>query len=221
LNPDFFIFKNKESFKSTSSENYYLNKQFIEERNKNSRLVEFLKTELNEISETQESLRETLLETSGGLRIRVKIKTSFEIIARSSREIFVEIMDEGKNLDDLSTQDLLELLNFVFDEDAESLGKYLESFKDDELRASILYPKSCDGECVRNFQGLYSTWRKILKKVFRKWNRRFKRFRNCDRKRWKMTWAFNRASRKVPIRIRRVLRNYFQYIVVNQICKTF
>lgn len=221
LNPEFFIFKNKVMYETRSSDEEFLERELVDLKTKNSRLIEYLQTELNEMSESREKLRETMIQTSGGLRVRVKVRESFEIIARAEREIFVEILDEGKTLDDLSASDIFELLSFVFDEDARSLGKYLERFKDDELRTALLYPSKCGNDCLMSYRGLYGIWRKIVRKCFRKWDRRIKNFRNCDKKRWKMAVAFRKASRGVPLRLRKQLRNYYQYMVIDQICKAF
>ena len=221
LNGDFFVYKNKFAQSSNSSELAFLKTQIKDLKDNDSRMIQFFQQEIREISQSQETLKEQILETESGLRIKLKIKTSFKIIVEAKREIFWEILDGQGSLDDISTEEMLEILKFAFNDDVISLGKYLEEFRDDSLRTSVVYPDSCDGRCITAYEGMYSLWAKAIKKTFKAWNMKFKYFKNCDRKRWKMAQKFDNVISRFPGRFRRELRDYFKYMVISQICKTF
>ena len=221
MNPDLFVFRNKVMSETSDRDASYLKKSISDLKTEDSRLFRFLKEELREIKQSQATLREQILETGSGLRIKVKIQTSFEIIMRANRRVFVEVLSEGDNLESFSVDDFREMLNFAFEGHVQSLAQYLENFKDDSLRTALLYPSSCNKQCIDNYMGLYLIWNKALKKTFRRWNLRFKYYTNCDRKRWRMTQYFNQITRRYPVRVRNQLRDFFKFVVVSQICKPF
>ena len=221
LNIDFFVFKNKEMFETNTRDEEFLKTAIVDLKSEDSRLVEFLQEELQEISFSQNTLKEQILQTGSGSRIRVKIETSIEIIVSARRTGFVEILDGKNDLKTLSTEEILEILKFVFEENPQALGEYLRRFKDDSLRTSVLYPESCGRQCTSNYLGLFKIWRRIVNRVFKRWNMKFRHFKNCDRKRWKMRQVFDRLVRRYPTSIKRQLTRYFKYIVIQQICKAF
>ena len=221
LNGDFFVFKNKIEESNNSKDLEYLKTQIKDLKKIDKRIIQFFKEEIREISKSQETLKEQILETEGGLRLKLIIKTSFEIIVKAKKEVFFEIIDGSGSLDDITTEEMLEILKFVFEDDVVSLGRYLDEFQDDSLRTTILYQNSCDENCIIAYEGKYSLWAKAIRKVFRAWNKKFKYLNNCDRKRWKMAQRFNKVTRNYPEKIKRELKQYFRYMVISQICKTF
>jgi hypothetical protein len=212
------MFKNKVVSEDRSLDATFLKETIRDYKTEDSRMFQFLKEELKEIRESQETLKEQIIETKSGIRIKLKIQTSFELIMRANRKVFVEVLSEGSNLEDFSIDDFREMLSFAFENNVQSLLQYLDDFKDDTLRTAILYPSSCDDNCIVSYQGLFLIWTKAIKKVFKAWNKKFKYYLNCDRKRWKMAQKFNQVISRYRRPIQIQLKKYFKYMVVDQIC---
>lgn len=218
LNRDFFTFFFRKEFSQIQTEDSRLSRDIKYLERKDQRRFNFMQRELREITDSQEELQERILTNSNGDVFRIKIKTSFEQITRIKREVFIELIERGNSPGNLSSSELVNILKQGFSRDSGALGEYLQMFPDDDIRGAILYPVACAALCQKNYEGLYSVWFKLMRRLKRYWSTYVKRVDRCDQRKFRMASRFKVLSLKYPDYIRKKLKDYFKYLVLNRIC---
>jgi hypothetical protein len=95
---------------------------------------------------------------------------------------------------------------------------YFEDNFNDEMRDVALYPTQCGTQCLVNYQVVYGVWNKIVKFLTKMILQHFGTIKSCFRRKSLLSTWFRDACQPYDFGMRRLLRNYLQFIFLDKLC---
>jgi hypothetical protein len=229
VNPDFFVMYIKNDVKYLNYSLKDVQRELREVQDVHKSEWGYMKSSLRHLKERRNYVNQ--IKQSTNQEIRTRFGTLVKIFRSTNITIRTEIIIETKEEIQISNygQDVqpnpLNELEFDLTYDVNALADFLKQHQNDTVRDALIYPDNCEGQCLINYQVIFSIWGRVAKRLsllLKAKFRTFKRYKpkkdRCLINKKRIQKWFESLLRPYPRQIYLILKDYLQFLVLDKLC---